>query len=185
MMDLSLHARTALPAELRLLAARHPRPSWSDLGPLTRYWLDRHAMFRRVGTLMAEEVGALASGGDPARHGAGFARLANLFLGELEMHHGIEDHHYFPRLIVLEPRLARGFEMLETDHAALHGMLGDFAADARAMLSALDAPDPRPGIERMQERLGTVTVLLDRHLDDEEDLVVPLLIERGEAGLDG
>jgi hypothetical protein len=182
---LSLAARHGLPADLRWLVERHPRPTWADsLGELGRFWLARHAMFRETQALLLDETRTFVAGRtDPARFGPRFGRVAGFLLGELDSHHGIEDHHYFPRLARIEPRLQRGFELLDADHHALHEALDSLAGAANAVLRGLRGDCARDDAGRAADGLDALGRLLDRHLSDEEDIVAPLLIAHGERGL--
>ena len=106
-------------------------------------------------------------------------------LSQLDVHHQIEDLHYFPIFRAAEARLARGFDVLEQDHHAIHADMARTAETANALLRAL------AGEEARRARCGddyaaASRALLDgliRHLDDEEDLIVPLILDRGEDAL--
>ena len=181
---LALGRRAGLPADLLWLLEKHPRGSWEGaLGEVGRFWLARHAMFREArATLLAETRAFAAGGAAPERFGPRFQRLAGFLLGELETHHMVEDHHYFPRLVRLEPRLQRGFDLLDADHHALHDALEAAGRDANALLRALRAGG-REEAARMAEATDALGRLLDRHLADEEDIVAPILAEHGEIRL--
>lgn len=142
-------------------------------------------MFREAQALLSAETRGFAAGdADPARFGPRFGRVAGFLLRELDSHHHIEDHHYFPRLVLLEPRLERGFSLLDADHNALHETLEATARAADALLRALRGPPGgREAALRMVEATDGLGRLLDRHLADEEDIVAPLLLERGEEAL--
>ena len=180
--DDALERRAGLPSDLLWLREKHPRERWDGtIGETGRFWLARHAMFREAhGVLRAETEGFAAGRADPARFGPRFQRIAGFLLGELETHHMVEDHHYFPRLARMEPRLQRGFDLLNADHQALHDALEGMAADANALLRALRSGG-REEAARMVERAERLGRLLDRHLADEEDIVAPILAEHGEV----
>lgn len=110
-----------------------------------------------------------------------------LFLSELESHHRVEDLYYFPVFRVAEVRLARGFDALEGDHAAIHVKIARVVEAANALLRRMESGvDARrvatAAYADASERLlrGLVT-----HLGDEEDLVVPVILDRGEPALFG
>jgi hypothetical protein len=182
---LALATRKGLPDDLRFLLDRHPRPKWEgSLGELGRFWLSRHAMFREAHGVLLAETRAFAEGrSDPARFAPRFGRVAGFLLGELDMHHSVEDHHYFPRLVRLEPRLERGFTLLDADHHALHDTLAALEDEANALLRALRDGAALEAGKRAAAALDGLGHLLDRHLADEEDIVAPLLIARGEQAL--
>ena len=176
----ALDRRAGLPDALRVLLEAHPRAGWAahpEFGPLTRFWLERHLGFRRLLGALRADAGARLDGRlDPRDHAARLSRLGGAFLHGLEEHHGIEDHHYFPRLAALEPRLERGFALLDGDHHRLHAEIEALAGDADAVLRG-GAAGP------LAERLAVMDRFLDRHLTDEEEVVVPILLSAGEGAL--
>ena len=185
---LDLSAREGLPDALRVLLRDHPREGW-DRDPnfhgLVSFWIDRHLMFRRLlGTMSGDARSFLDRGMDPRTYAGRLARLGQMFVAELHGHHGIEDAHYFPVLARAEPRIARGFALLEADHEALDPELAVFAEAANGVLGAVAAGAPSTDAgAAFLVRLGAMERLLDRHLTDEEDLVVPVILRHGERGL--
>ncbi|MGF1594471.1 MAG: hemerythrin domain-containing protein [Kiloniellaceae bacterium] len=188
-MTLDLDGRGNLPGEWLALLQRHPRADWGDhpgLGMTARFWLDRHAAFRQLGEALEQATGEFRGGGlAPGDFQAWFAPRLQLLLGELHGHHQVEDLHYFPLFRQAAPDLAPGFELLDRDHKTLHEGLLETAEAANALLQALarapgDAEGPAVAYAETSARL---LKRMRRHLDDEEDLVIPLLLERGEAGL--
>lgn len=188
-MSLSLDTRQGWSAELLFLLERHPRTTWPAQRSLgVQFWLEVHDHFRRdcVGLEMAADdhragrtsVAQLAVIAAP--------RLRGLIAG-LHGHHQIEDFHYFPAFRRHEPRLTAGLEALERDHEELQ-------SDVNAALAALD--ELRAAAERATGHDAASTLMLAanryidvtarlcrrlcRHLSDEEDLVIPLLVERGD-----
>lgn len=194
MTDLDLDRRDGLPEPLRVLLAERPREGWREdphFDGLVSFWLERHLMFRRLLEAMtAETREALAPAGavPEARLWAGrLSRRGGMFVQELHGHHMIEDQHYFPRLAALEPRLERGFEILDRDHQALDLWLGRFVEAANAGIGAAtaeDTPAPamRDAVGGVEAELIRLTRLLDRHLSDEEDLIVPVILRHGVEG---
>jgi hypothetical protein len=182
---LALGRRAGLPADLLWLLEKHPRSGWDGaLGEVGRFWLARHAMFRDAQAALLSETRTFAEGrADAAAFAPRFYRLAGFLLGELETHHQIEDFHYFPKLAALEPRLQRGFHLLDADHHVLHARIEAVTGSANALLSALRGGDARGAAGRAAEAVDGLGALLDRHLADEEDIVAPILAEHGETRL--
>jgi hemerythrin-like domain-containing protein len=187
--DLALATRAGLPEDLKLLLARYPREVWdghANLGEMATFWLSRHAMFRELGAMLDEAAERFRAGGMDAHQFAGFfmPRL-QFFLQQLHVHHHIEDDHYFPIFRKADARLVRGFEMLEGDHDALAVCIEDSVAAANDFLRALNgtASEVRPAADACMERGAVLLRGLTRHLDDEEDLIVPLILDRGEQTL--
>ena len=186
-----IDTRPGLPAALRTLVAEFPRPGWEahpNFGGLVRFWLDRHLTFRRLTALLDTDTRALIDRSlDPRQFAARLSRFGGMLVGDLHGHHQIEDFQYFPLLARLEPGIARGFEMLETDHHALDARLAAFTEAANAVLRpAVDGAGYaalREGGAAFAGELGALNRLLDRHLEDEEDLVVPVILRHGEGRL--
>lgn len=176
----ALERREGLPDALRVLVEALPRGTWEshpNFSPLTRFWLQRHLMFREVlGRLRGDTRTFLDGRADPRAYGRQTARLAQFLLEELHSHHSIEDHHYFPALQGLDPRLETGFALLDADHHALDFHMAGLAEDTNAALRGLKAADPLAGAGRLEARLTEFDRFLDRHLTDEEDLVVPVIL---------
>lgn len=187
--DLALDRRAGLPEDLRFLLGDYPRLIWGDhpnFGPTTRFYLDRHAMFREAMTVMTRLTDESLDGGkSPDRWSREFGRIAGFFLQQLHGHHQIEDMHYFPALLKLQPKLQRGFDILDRDHHAIHDALDRFQAGAVGALNALQAgpDDPKRPIAEVLEELRRMDRLLDRHLFDEEEIVIPIMLDAGEDSL--
>jgi iron-sulfur cluster repair protein YtfE (RIC family) len=177
----ALATRAGLPDALRVLLEKYPRAGWeahSNFDGLTRFWLERHLMFRRLQAMLLDTTQtALDQGEDPRRTAASLHRLASMLLGELHGHHNVEDAHYFPLLQRLEPRLEAGFTLLDADHHALDPLLHGLADKTNAALAAL--PEANREIGALHAELARFGRFLDRHLTDEEEIVVPVILEHG------
>lgn len=164
---------------------RHPRSRWQDeRTPRAAFWLDVHARLRRDCT-------GLETAGDDHRGGRtsaaqllaiATARLRGL-VAAMQGHHQIEDFEYFPAFRRDEPRLAAGFDRLEAEHAELErDVAGAEAAlaDLRDVVERTADTDSSALSIAAQRYIAAARRLCARlraHLTDEEDLVVPLLIE--------
>lgn len=186
---LALARRSGWPDDLRVLLARFPREQWqghANLGEMARFWLSRHAMFRELASMISGiearfREGALSAAEFPHQ----LVPRLQFLLSQLDVHHQIEDRHYFPIFRAADARLKRGFDVLEGDHHAIHADMDATAETANALLRALAANADtltRCG-EAYAQSSGALLKGLIRHLDDEEDLIVPLILERGEAAL--
>lgn len=177
--SLALAHRTGLPEALRVLAEAYPRADWQahpNFGEMIRFWMERHAMFRQLADVMRQDVRALIDGRtDFATYAPRLSQFGGTLLNQLHGHHQIEDMHYFPQLILLDDRLEKGFDLLEADHAAMDGLLHDMANGANAVLQGGEAGP-------FLERLDGFTTLLERHLTDEEEIVVPVVLKTGFSG---
>ena len=190
--DISLlETREGLPDDLRFLAEQYPRGEWqahSNIHGMAGFWLQRHDMFREMGVLLTGGIADYREGRKDAREFAAFfAPRLNRFLGNLDGHHNVEDHHYFPVFAKAEPRLKRGFDILDGDHHLIHDALERTAETANAFLRALQESEDRQrfAADAYADENSRLIAMLKRHLDDEEDLIIPLILDRGDRDLGG
>ncbi len=186
----SLDNRKGLPEEWLFLLHDHPRQDWPEhrnLGPLTEFWLARHNGFRQLGNTLDTLLSDFREERLTVdRFGGLFAPRLQQFLSELHHHHMIEDQHYFPVFMAAEKRLVAGFELLEGDHELIHHRIETVIKNANKLFGQMRTRD-RDSIRRAADKFAGVSDTLIsglmRHLDDEEDLIVPLILERGERKL--
>jgi hypothetical protein len=77
-----------------------------------------------------------------------------------------------------------GFDLLDTDHGALDGAMHRLAEATNAVLATMRAGNPAEGAAgNLATELAAFGRLLDRHLIDEEELVVPVILDHPESGL--
>jgi hemerythrin-like domain-containing protein len=186
---LDLARRNGWPEDLRVLMARYPREQWAghaNLGEMARFWLSRHDMFRELAGMIRDIESRFRAGTlPPAEFPRLFVPRLQFLLSQLDVHHQIEDLHHFPLLRAADERLARGFDVLEADHHAIHADMARTADTANALLRALssDADSLRRCGDDYADASAALLKGLIRHLDDEEDLIVPLILDRGEAAI--
>lgn len=185
---IDLDARAGLPDALRVLLADYPREGWAsdpNFQGLVSFWLERHMMFRKLMGLMKTDARALLDRNLEGRQfAAKLSRHGGMFVNQLHGHHTIEDTHYFPVLAQKEPGIGKGFDILENDHHALDGHLDRFVKGANAVLQRLDdRAQLQTSAGRFSEDLMQLERLLDRHLIDEEELIVPVILRHGAGGL--
>lgn len=174
--------------ELRTRLERYPRETWrSDPTPAVELWLEVHDSFRRESEALESAADAYRLGRLAARELAALAApRARGLVVRLHGHHEIEDFHYFPAFRGFEPRLAKAFDALANDHARLQRHVDASLAALRELLSATDAAGDgevvrRHAAERYVRETDDMCRALARHLRDEEDLIIPLLLERERA----
>lgn len=186
---LALARRSGWPEDLRVLMGRYPRERWDahpNLGEMARFWLSRHAMFREL-SVAIEQIAAHFRAGKlpPEEFARQFVPRLQFMLDQLNAHHQIEDLHYFPIFRAADDRLTRGFDVLEGDHHHIHADMARTAETANALLRALqEGGDPmRRCGDNYADASAALLKSLVRHLDDEEDLIVPLILDRSEEKL--
>ena len=183
---LALPVRDGLPCEIAYLREQYPVGTWSthrNYGELCAFWQHVHESLRMQGRALQQATARLRSGDDdPKSFQAGFAPRLSAYLQHLEGHHHIEDMQYFPRFRRLDRRMTAGFDLLENDHEIIHDTLLACAASARGLMQSLargrDAS--RYAADAYADDADRLLTLLDRHLSDEEDLIIPAMLEHGE-----
>jgi hemerythrin HHE cation binding domain-containing protein len=168
--------------EIRPRLERHPRSSWrEDPTHAARFWLEIHDGFRRESSGLIALLDEHRAG---RRAAAALAVVSaprlNGLIARLHDHHEIEEFEYFPAFRALEPKLAPGFDALANDHALLQRHVEAAVTALAELLAAVsnDAAEMPRVTEHYAARADELCRTLARHLDDEEDLIIPLLLER-------
>jgi iron-sulfur cluster repair protein YtfE (RIC family) len=182
-----IDTRTGWPEELRTLLNRFPRESWRRNGnSMTEFWLDKHNYFRQQASAMSEMAKDLRNDRiEPAEFAGWLAPRLQAFLSSLHGHHQIEDFHYFPAFREAESSLAPGFDVLAADHELMHKAISDIVEKTNAFLTTLsdESASARDAQKRAADKYIETSELafgrLVRHLSDEEDLIIPIMLDRG------
>lgn len=153
------------------------------LHPTARRWLHMHGGFRAH----QAEMGAMVEAWRRDQVDIGVLHRSLIpalqqFVQHLDGHHRIESGHYFPALQQLEPRIAAGIDLLDRDHDAIHAHIEAMVRTGRALHEAVTAgaADAGDRVERLADVIDLAGPQLIRHLDDEEDIVIPLIALRGD-----
>ena len=178
--------RTGWPDELKTLLARFPRETWRANGnEMSQFWLDKHDYFRHQANAMSEMATRFRNDAVEAPEFAGWlAPRLQSFLGGLHGHHQIEDFHYFPAFREAEKSLAPGFDVLASDHELMHQAIAEIVDATNAFLRTLaeGSEQARDAQKRAAEKYIEISELtfrrLVRHLSDEEDLIIPIMLDR-------
>lgn len=179
--DDALASRTGLPEDWRYLVEELPRDRWTGLDQTAAFWLRMHGSFRGHQAHMDGLVGQWRAGGELNHLHRQLVPALQSFLQHLDGHHRIESGQYFPAFKRIEPRIERGIELLDRDHDAIHELLETMFRDGldfhqAVMSQAADATDRASRLGDLIENAGRPLL---RHLEDEEDIVIPLIQLRG------
>ena len=186
--ECELDIRTGWPHDLRVLLEQYPREVWpghANLGQMAQFWLQRHDGFRELGRALQTATADFRGGLITPRDFQGwFATRLQFFLSQLHEHHQVEDYHYFPVFRAAEARLAAGFDGLENDHEAIHAAIMRTVESANGFLQSLgDADKQRFAGDAYADVSDKLLKQLLQHLGDEEDLIVPVILDRSEQAL--
>ncbi|MEU7644509.1 nitroreductase/quinone reductase family protein [Streptomyces huasconensis] len=91
------------------------------------------------------------------------------FCDALEFHHTSEDAHLFPTMAGYHPELRETFDRLAAEHRTVARIQGELAA----LLADVGGADPEP----FRTQLARMSHELIRHLDYEEEALLPVLAE--------
>ena len=152
---------------------------------MARFWLDKHNYIRQQSAALQNANTEYRDNRASAmQFGSWIAPRLQGFLAELHGHHQVEDFHYFPAFRSAEPRLAAGFDVLANDHELIHESIMGIVEKINAFIATLQ-PDAQGGDDA--QRLAADGFIdaskllhdrLERHLADEEDLIIPLMLRQ-------
>jgi hypothetical protein len=174
--------RSGWPEELCALLREYPRESWRrNMTPMAQFWIDKHNDFRsQCATLKTAADDFRQKSDDAATFASYVVPRTRLLLSLLHGHHQVEDFHYFPAFRAADHRLGPGFDTLAKDHELLHesGLtlveaLNGFVESIRGEMSS---DELRRAADTYIEACNLLCSRVVRHLDDEEDLVIPLML---------
>lgn len=171
-----------MPTEMQSLLRAYPRDAWDahpGLKEKTRHWLGAHRMFRQLSATVRTDIESFLNSDQGADNFAGrLSHYGGALVGNLHGHHGWEDHSYFPELSEADPRFDAGLEVLEKDHADLDIVLDSFTrtANRTIKLVQLDGRAAREEAGTLHGIAQTIEAFLQRHLTDEEELAVPIIL---------
>ncbi|WP_106608985.1 hemerythrin domain-containing protein [Shimia abyssi] len=167
---------------MQLLLRDYPRETWPDHPDFTasiQNWMGAHQMFRQLTAITQTDTEKLIDGGiEQYRYTRRLSHFGNLLVRNLHGHHGWEDHSFFPELNRADPRFEHGLDMLEGDHVVLDDVLDRFKRQGNRIVQ-LEYLDPNAVLEEAKHLHGLTEEIgqfLTRHLSDEEDLAVPILL---------
>lgn len=182
MTDLDITVRQGLPTEMQVLLRDYPRDTWPgnpDFARSIQNWMGAHAMFRQLAGIVTKDTQKLLETDiDPEIYSGRLAHFGNLLVRNLHGHHTWEDREFFPELTTADPRFSAGMDMLECDHHALDTLLERFTRNANRVvqLSTLDKTQVKNEAASLYETSAEIGRFLHRHLTDEEELAVPILL---------
>ena len=181
---LGLATRSGLPSEMLWLREALPRERWTGLNPTAAFWMQMHDGFRRQQADMTATIADWRNGGDVRAFHGHILPLLQAHLQHLDGHHRIESDHYFPQFRRVEPRIQSGLDLLDRDHEAVHAHLETIFLAAREFHGRLQtgAPDPTSTADHLADTILASGTPMLRHLEDEEDIVIPLMQKHGQDG---
>ncbi len=171
-----------LSSDMQVLLRDYPRDTWPENPNFARSiqnWMGAHQGFRQLAHLcVAETQRFIDRENEETDYADRLGYFGNMLVRNLHGHHHWEDHSFFPELSEADARFDPGIEVLESDHETLDATLDTFtrASNRVIKLIHLDPKQARDEIAKVENAASTIDALLKRHLADEEDLVVPIIL---------
>ena len=187
-MTYNIETRNGLPNEMQTLLTDYPREAWPDnphFAASIQQWMGAHQMFRQLTDIVIKDTKrVIDKQRDPQDYAARLGHFGNLLVMNLHGHHTWEDRSYFPELLAADDRFETGLEMLEADHQVLDAGLAALthSANRAIKLQQMDEKQMREEAANVLDNVTDVARYLARHLPDEEDLVVPILLHHKMRG---
>ncbi len=181
-MEHTIHTRQGLPTEMQTLLRDYPREVWPGHPNFARSiqnWMGAHETFRQLAALSRAETEALLDKSrTPDDFAERFGYYGDLLVRNLHGHHGWEDRSFFPELSRADPQFEQGLDMLEGDHVELDKVLEAFqrTGNRAIKLTQLDPAQAYDEAGILLKHTNAIQAFLTRHLTDEEELVVPILL---------
>lgn len=178
----SIHTRAGWPSDAETLLADYPREAWPDHPNFARSiqnWMGAHRGFRQLGDLVRTTTEAfLDRDSAPDQFAGALGHYGNLLVRNLHGHHNWEDAKFFPEISAADDRFDHGLDTLESDHEVLDETINRLTRQAnRAIkLVQLDETQARSEAGVLHDTAAGLERFLERHLEDEEDLIVPILL---------
>ena len=170
------HPDSRLETDWLFLYNKLPPDQWfgADYAYKTSGWLKVHTNIRKRQRILTQINDAYISGEfDWSEYRSQILKRINMHVLKLHQHHGVEDDGFFPEFVSMYPKLAPAFEILGHDHEYLNELL-DKLQIQNDQLARSEVED-KALAEELHKTLVAVTDLLQQHLTDEEDLVIPIL----------
>jgi len=170
------HPDSRLETDWLFLYNKLPPEQWfaADYAYKTSGWLKVHTNIRKRQRILTQISDAYISGEfDWSEYRSQILKRINMHVLKLHQHHEVEDDGFFPEFVSMYPKLAPAFEILGHDHGYLNGLL-DKLQIQNDQLARSEIED-KALAEELHKTLVAVTDLLQQHLTDEEDLVIPIL----------
>lgn len=170
------HPDSRLETDWLFLYNKLPPDQWfgADYAYKTSGWLKVHTNIRKRQRILTQISTAYQSGEfDWSEYRSQMLKRINMHILKLHQHHGVEDEGFFPEFIRMYPQLQAGFEILGCDHVRLDALLDKLQLQNDTL--ARSEVEDKALAEQLHQTLMDASKLLQQHLTDEEDLVIPIL----------
>ncbi len=182
-----LGKRNGLPDNLRELLKKYPRDTWGDdilNGNWVGYWLGRHSVFKEISLAINQSLQKILDNNISINKFLNdYVQLMNLMLKNLNSHHTVEDNYIFPKFSQKIEKFSYGLDLLENDHHLIHSSIDNVILEGNSLIKTINnnkTLDIKKVVGSYKVVNDEFNKLLMAHLNDEEDLLIPLVVKHGE-----
>ena len=172
--------RSSLPRELKAFLLDYPRKAWSEnpnFQLFSEFWLQRHQMFRELSAhLVFLSQSILNKEINEDAYQKQTLRYSSFILQQLHLHHQMEDNYFFPGIAKYDKKLIAAIELLETDHSEISALVDAYGEILKNCITPKETLTFAGNLLECQIRFNKA---LKRHLEDEEDIIVPAALHYG------
>ena len=174
--------RPQMPEQARFLISDYPRETWPNhpnFAQKTQNWMGAHNGFRQLSSINKEICEDwIDKNADDEKLIRYLGHYGDLLIRNLHGHHSWEDRSFFPEIFAADPRAEVGLDTLESDHEELDQRLDDITTKANRVikLATLAPKQIHEEIGELHQEFCALGTLLDRHLTDEKELIVPVIL---------
>ena len=180
MKKIDLLNRSFLPEELKTFLSEYPRVEWNahpNFPNFAEFWLQRHEMFRDLGLHLVQLSQAILNKDIDTKEFQNQTLICSGFmLQELHTHHIMEDTFFFPRISKYDSKLFAAIDLLESDHQAISSIIDNYKVLLEEVRLTKEASNCASKLLECQNGFNEA---LKRHLEDEEDIIVPAALHYG------
>lgn len=185
--------RVGISQALRETLFELPREQWGQNPgfheePL--FWLQIHRGLLQASATLPEQCKVLLNHPDSDPQGEAFRvifEFASRLVHHAHQHHHIEDSHFFPLFTQRFPELIHPIMLLDGDHKVLSEVLDDMEQATRLMYAASCdssrlASTSQRLIDNMLASATSLDTLFRRHISDEEEICIPIMLKMNSPG---
>jgi len=152
------------------------------------FWMQVHKALLIATAELPNKCGALMlSIDDPIARKKSLTQLSQLggqLIHHAHTHHHVEDNHFFPVFQKAFPKLNHHLELLDGDHKVLTASLDQLELALREVSSAKNYSDSKSAnskcqftCEQLLSAAKSVDALFTRHIADEEEICIPVILQ--------
>lgn len=180
--------REGISQALRKTLFEIPREQWAQTPGFheePQFWLHIHQGLLQASATLPEHCEALLNNPDMDPEGGefrGIFEFSSQLVHHAHQHHHIEDSHFFPLFAQRFPALIHPLTLLDGDHRVLSEVLDDMEKAANLMRAELAEPSKsvhtwQKLTENMLAAATSLDTLFRRHISDEEEICIPIMLK--------